>query len=193
MSSIKIYNNFISDEIFQNLKKEIFSDGFPWFYTGTTLGDNTDSDQFGYSFFHNALYSNGDASFIGEQLKIIITLALNLIGEPINQMLRIRIGLITCTDFTKIHLPHVDMPFAHKTGLFYFNKCNGDTLIYKEKYCEGYNKIVFDKKVRSQQNEILQTITPEENKLVIFNGLMYHSSSSQTNTDRRVVINFNYV
>ena len=50
----------------------------------------------------------------------------------------------------------------------------------------------YDYKIRNEQKETITTFTPEENKLVLFDGLLYHSSSSPTTTDRRIVVNFNY-
>ena len=65
---------------------------------------------------------------------------------------------------------HTDCNFEDfKTAIFYLNTCNGHTLFK-------------DKKIESK-----------ENVLVNFTGKLLHKMVSQTDTKRRIVINFNYV
>ncbi len=66
---------------------------------------------------------------------------------------------------------HVDRPYECKTAILYINTCNGYTLLHK------------DKKIK---------INSEENKILIFNSQISHAGVSQTDVDRRIVINFNY-
>jgi len=195
MKDIIVFKGAVPNEMFTNLKAEIFSDGFPWFYTGTTLGERTTPDKFGYSFFHNAYFydDNDGYSMIGKKLEECIIEALRYINQPISKMLRIRLGLITVTQDTVVHTPHIDFPFEHKTGLLYLNNCDGDTILYDKKYNTDYDKDEYDQMVRNDPGEPITTFNPEENKLVLFDGLLYHSSSSPTTSDRRVVVNFNYI
>lgn len=194
MKDIVVFQKAIREELFEEIKDEIFSDGFPWFYTGTTLGSNTQaSDRYNYSFFHNAYFHDDGYSHVGKKLEYAILDALAYMKFPITKMLRIRLGLITVTEKNITHTPHIDFPFEHKTGLLYLNNSDGDTILYNERYDTTADKKQYDHKVRNKHNEIITTFTPEENKLVIFDGLLYHSSSSPTITDRRVVINFNYL
>jgi len=74
---------------------------------------------------------------------------------------------------TKKHIQsefHVDKPFYCKTALLYVNTNNGHTLLK--------NKI---------------KIKAEENKLLIIDTKTPHAAVSQTDKDRRIVINFNYL
>lgn len=193
MNNIRIIDNSIPKKIFSNLQNIIFSDGFPWFYSGTTLGQTTlDENIFDFSFFHNAYYHDSGYSFIGEKLEIVLSSFLSSIDEQYDKFLRIRIGLIPCTENTIVHLPHIDFSFPHKTGLLYLNTTDGDTIVYDEKYDLKNNKTEFDQYVRSKKNKILQCISPEENRIAIFDGLHYHSSSSPTRCNKRAVITFNY-
>jgi hypothetical protein len=66
---------------------------------------------------------------------------------------------------------HVDRQFECKTAILYMNTCNGYTLLHE------------DKKIK---------IESEENKMLIFNSQIKHCGVSQTDVDRRIVINFNY-
>lgn len=66
---------------------------------------------------------------------------------------------------------HVDRTFDCKTAILYMNTCNGYTLLYE------------DKKIK---------INSEENKILIFDSQIKHAAVSQTDEERRIVINFNY-
>ena len=68
--------------------------------------------------------------------------------------------------------------------------CSG-CLIHDEKY--NLDSGVTSKEYKDKINLTVNTTsTPEENKLIIFNGLTYHASTTPTTTPRRVAINFNY-
>jgi hypothetical protein len=66
---------------------------------------------------------------------------------------------------------HIDRPFKCKTAILYMNTCDGYTVL---------DEIKKDK------------IKCEENKILIFDSQLKHSGVSQTDVDRRIVINFNY-
>jgi hypothetical protein len=66
---------------------------------------------------------------------------------------------------------HVDRPFECKTAILYMNTCNGYTILDENKKIKIYS---------------------EENKMLIFNSQIKHAAMSQTDVDRRIVINFNF-
>jgi hypothetical protein len=103
------------------------------------------------------------------------------IGFPLAKVLRVRAGLITATEKTHYHRPHVDYPEPHYTALLYFTNCDGVTQFYNEKFVEGVEPTL----------TIQKEIFPEENKMILFDGHTYHNSSSQTDTVSRIAINFN--
>jgi hypothetical protein len=65
---------------------------------------------------------------------------------------------------------HNDRFFDCKTAILYMNTCNGNTL--------------FDEKEKFKLNCV-------ENTVVIFESLIKHSAVSQSDTTKRIVINFN--
>ena len=66
---------------------------------------------------------------------------------------------------------HVDRDYKCKTAILYMNTCNGYTLLNKKK------------KIK---------INCVENSILIFDSQIEHAGVSQTDVDRRIVINFNY-
>lgn len=66
---------------------------------------------------------------------------------------------------------HVDRDYLCKTAILYINTCNGYTILKK------------DKKIK---------VNCIENNILIFDSQIEHAGVSQTDVDRRIVINFNY-
>ena len=66
---------------------------------------------------------------------------------------------------------HVDRDYKCNTAILYMNTCNGYTLL------DSIKKIKVD---------------CNENTMLIFESQINHASVSQTDVDRRIVINFNY-
>lgn len=100
----------------------------------------------------------------------------DLVIEPIlkklkpNMISEIRANLLFKT---KKHMQsdfHLDKTFFCKTAIFYINTNNGYTLLKDN-----------------------TKIKVEENKLLIIDTKTYHAAVTATDTDRRIVINFNYL
>ena len=73
----------------------------------------------------------------------------------------------------KYNNKHVDTTIPHVVVLYYVNDSDGDTHLF--------NGV-----------DIIKTVTPKKNRVVIFDGSIYHSSGSPT-TNKRCVINFNII
>jgi hypothetical protein len=85
-------------------------------------------------------------------------------------LIRVKANLLTKTNEIIKHGFHVDQHFKCTTAIFYLNNNNGFT-----------------------EFENGQKIYSEENKLVIFNNFLKHTGTTSTNTNERIVINFNYI
>lgn len=87
----------------------------------------------------------------------------------------------------KVNMPHVDLYFPHMVMLYYVNDSDGDTVIYKEKH-SGNGKMSFPESLTEKKR-----ISPKRGRVVIFDGLYYHTSSSPRKNPYRCVINFDLV
>ena len=67
---------------------------------------------------------------------------------------------------------HTDYNLNNTTAILYINNCNGGT--------------------EFKINGKIKSITPEENKIVIFSSKTEHRASTSTDVDKRYVIIFNY-
>ena len=83
-------------------------------------------------------------------------------------LLRIKANLYLQTKNKVVHKPHRDYPYKHKGCILYINNNDGETFFGKEK------------------------VKPKANRVVFFNPSTEHSSSTCTDQQRRININFNY-
>ena len=142
--------------------QEILFGELPWFYRGELVEDKKNN----FYFTH---------SFMKEQQ--VTSPAYDHIIKPFVERLRmkyifeIRANLILKTDKEIFSGFHVDTDKSSTTAIFYVNNNNGHTILDKKK------------KIK---------IKPTANKLLIFNNELPHGVMAQTNTKRRIIINFNY-
>ena len=190
---MKLIDNALSEYRFLDIKNIVFSDDFPWFYTNTSYGDKAKSNLFGYS-YSNTVFAHGTFYDLHGQILLSITEELlKSAGENIKTVERIRLGSVPVTEKTLIHDAHVDFVDAHKTGLLYLNDADGDTIIYNERFDVESHIDAYTQYLNIKDNLTVNTcITPKANRFFCFDGLLYHSSSTTTSVDRRVVMNINY-
>ena len=87
----------------------------------------------------------------------------------------------------KVNMPHVDLYYPHIVLLYYVNHSDGDTVIYKERH-PGTGNSQFPQTLTE-----IKRIKPKRGRVVIFDGLYYHSSSNPRKNSYRCVINFDIV
>lgn len=179
---MNIKNDILSYSVFKNIQSKVFDDAVPWYYADSTAYIENNDLTLDCSFHHMIYRDNRPTSPLFDSVVFAFLDCLDKTDQKMKEILRIKIGLITATENSFVHKPHVDFDFPHQTALLYLNTTDGDTIFYKEKL--GHNT--------ANEFTIDHKIKPEENKFVYFDGLTYHSSSTPTNSKRRVVINFNY-
>lgn len=188
---MKIIDNALGINTFANIQGKLLSSSFPWYYINSTANvDEEYPQKFDFSFNH-LIYFENPTSQIFDTVFTAFLECLDKSDQRLKKLLRIRAGLITTTPNRVIHAPHIDYDYAHQTALLYLNNSDGNTLFYDQLYdptC-GTNNLEF---IQNKNLSISEEVSPVENRFVTFNGLQYHSSSSPVNTERRIVINFNY-
>ncbi len=173
----KIYDNFLEEQDFLNLKNTIATNSFSWHYNEKTLQDETENQSFyrddkssaksnDYQFTH-AFYLNYEVNSPFYYLVYPLIQKIN----P-SAVVRIKANLTTKTDRAMVYGFHVDQvnaPSNLKTAVYYVNTTNGPTLFEDGTEIESL-----------------------ENRLVIFDTDLAHSAVSQTDKKARIVINFNF-
>lgn len=175
--------NFLDETEFQNSFGYLNGDSeFPWFYSKNTAYESRiDNHQlWDFSFSHTiAVNGQGGSPLTEKSISLTEKICSNF-DLHLLEIKRIRLGMMTKTPTHFTHNPHVDYPFPHMTALFYITTCNGPTLLYDQKFPN-------DHFLKTQY-----TIYPEENKVIVFDGLQYHASTTQTDKKQRIVMNINF-
>jgi hypothetical protein len=163
MSDIKVIDNALPENMFSALHHMMYN-AVDWVLCYTNVHDLRFS-------LSNLIENDGT-----EKTKLFYDIA-NYIAYNANlgSIIRIRPALIFRDIDYRIHAAHIDRNDAHVVGLLYIDDSDGDTFIYED---EG--------------NVIKQKIEPKQNRLVLFDGKYYHSSSTPVNNQIRMTVNFNF-
>jgi hypothetical protein len=185
-----IIDNFLPDEEFKQLQTAILGPDFPWYFMSTVsrpAGSYVPPGAMETHGFHHTFYSSIDNNkswtigIVGNLLEKI-----NAYENGTADFIRVRASLKTHKKgFTDQHynIPHVDYHFPHISAVYYINESDGDTWMFNEEFKQFPEPDVFTVK---------QRVNPKPNRLIIFDGLCYHTASNPINSDSRVIININY-
>ena len=186
---IIVIDDFISLEYQEKIKQELLGleNDFPWYYTEdvTTAGD-FDSQ---YRPALNHYYVNFDDDDISEVESVyhhlfvpMLSKACKYLKIPETEVIQGRSFLqfpLKNIDTSVVDTPHIDLDEGdeHVVVLYYVVDSDGDTIIYNERT----ESLTYTEK---------QRVTPEQGRVVIFEGGQYHTAQ-QPNNGTRCIVNYN--
>jgi hypothetical protein len=179
----------ISDEVFKILNN---SNNLNWTNIDSTNNiNNYPKLKFDKRSIAEDPQSVHSASLHDQQFSFIYDIAKNLLdffalknNINVKKIIRVKSNIIEKSNNNEsIHPPHIDMHIPHFVFLYYVNNSDGNTIIFNEKYSSK----------QLPELTVEKEITPKSGSAVIFNGLQYHSSSPPIKSDRRIVINVNFM
>jgi len=183
-SNIVIIDNFLNQDYYSDLCNHIIDVDTPWYYQ-PNISFNTDFDSVSDFGFSNGL--NIDGKWVENKLSTLLIpfshSIKNLISSP--NVLRVRLDMTLFNPTQHMHKVHVDYIFPHYASIYYVNDSDGDTVIYNERY-NG------ERDLDISNLTIMHKISPKANRLVIFDGLYYHTGHSPSRNKNRILINSNY-
>ena len=115
---LKIVKNYLDNEIYYILKKEINSDYFPLYYTNNVSYHNK-KDGF---MFNHIFYNNGVNSSFFEKIVLPLIKPLN-----VKNLIRAKLNFYTNQKHQIKHVYHTDSEEDHKVALYSLNTNNGYT------------------------------------------------------------------
>lgn len=177
----KIIDDVIPKPIFNRIKSLVIDNPF-FNFTATKTAVFNDR----VSSFATEPKTEWESQYFG----LPLVMALANINLEIENLFRIRFGILHRDIKQIINTPHIDAPNRrHFVGLYYLNDTDGSTKIWKQKHTN------FDTEPKSytiEDVDLQQEIFPKSNRMVLFNGEHYHSSTLPTKTQLRYVINYNF-
>jgi hypothetical protein len=192
----EIYSKVIPQGYVDQIEEDLLRVQFPWHYiedvTNYNYGNNS-------GFVHMAYDFGTEPSDWLPFIKPIIYSIEEVTGQKIEQLLRIRVGLLTKTAEPNYdtNTPHVDFLYPHKTACYYVTDSDGDTVVYNQRVSDmGANELnehVLKEYVAKTEFTEEARCSPKKGTLCVFDGLQFHSSTKPKQHDRRIVITVNYV
>ena len=167
----KVQKNFLDQTFFDHFQKFIFSKTMDWHWEEHQVCITLDlksSEQNDRSFFSHTFFQDYEPRSPHYAHFI----------APILQGLKCKmVSVVRANCLIKDSKPHTsnfhsDTDYPCNTAILYMNTNNGYTLLGEKE------------KIK---------ITSEENKIVVFDSLTKHCAVSQTDRERRIVVNFNYI
>jgi hypothetical protein len=164
---IKVIDNFLPKNEFQEIQRVLTGDQIPWFQNSCIIHPEKDlgiEKYYDYQFTH-VFYRN--YSICSEFFPVLDPI---LVKVNPGAIVRIKANLIPRADKIVEHQLHTDVTgFKGLTAVFYVNTNDGYTFF-----------------------ETGEKINSVENRIVIFDSTLMHSGTTCTDQKNRVVINFNY-
>ena len=166
---VQIFNNFLDQEVFLEIKKFIMSPRCQWRYVNYIAHkDGRDNDNDGY-FVHSFKDCHPQTFEDRYPESPHFPLIVKILDKiQYQNILRIRSSLYPRRDVQKPDPFHVDYNFPHRVCIFYVNTNNGYTMF-----------------------ESGEKILSVENQLATFDGSEKHCSVVQTDTSARYIVNIN--
>mgnify|MGYP003149380585 CR=1 FL=1 len=173
--SFFIIDNALNSSSLSLVKDCMESWNFPWYFlsNSSTPEEKMVNEGINYSFHHTVFDLKGKNSSFYDMSNMVGLVMKDLFKLNHYEIVRLRWGMTT--SIGKIHRndPHVDFDTTHKVILFYLQDSDGETYFYNDKH------------------EVIDSVIPKENRAVLFDGDLLHSSSKPINYSRRIVLNIN--
>ena len=164
-SEYKIVDNFLPKEHFKEIQ-EFIIDKLPWYYSDS-VSHQTSSSVIGDFYFYHLFYTSNNSIYEQNNFLKLLKPVIDLLD--IKSLIRIKANLYPKTENIYEHGSHSDFFYSHKGLIYYINTNNGFTRLY-----DGVK------------------IESVENRALFFDPSLKHNSSTPTNKNCRININFNY-
>jgi len=160
---------------------------FDWHYVPDITWENSKKPAkptpgFAHLLFHR---DTGVASPYLEHFKPILDNLLHKADMELEEVIRLRLGFLMNTRYNfpsqpyAHNEPHIDFEEEHYTACFYFNDCDGET-------------VIFHNREESERYQVVERNMPLKNSAVLFDGGRYHASTCPKMLDTRIVLTMNF-
>ena len=165
----KVIVNFLDTKTFNEIKNILQSQGFPWFLCDK-VSSNEKKGKDNYYFFHQFYDKIPRLGGMPEPTSSYFKALLPLLNKlKVKSLIRIKANLYTYVGTQIEHGFHIDNTYSHKGAIFSINSNNGYTIL------EDGTKI-----------------ESVENRILLFDPSIKHTSTTCTDNVGRINININY-
>jgi hypothetical protein len=194
MHDVIICDNLLTRGYIDAIEADLTRTGFPWLYVRDVTSRHYGSNS---GFVHPAFDYGKEPSEWFSFIKPLVYSIEEAHSQKIEELFRIRVGFLLPTNEPeyKYNTPHVDFLWDHYTACFYVNETDGDTVVFDQNIEElsgEISEMTLNEYANNAKFTILKSIEPKRNRVCIFNGKNFHSSTKPKHYERRIVITVNY-
>ena len=175
--------NVLSEEQLKEILKLVKDFSFPWFYRPSTENN---------FYFNSHALLNPELGINSKHCDFFTKIFYKICSQnkvPVNKLLRMNVNMTFHYTAKQADL-HTDHDFPHYVMILYLNNASGNTLIFNEQYedIKG-SQVDHERNWHKVQKEhsLKDTIVPEKNKVVFFNGINYHAQEFCKPNEERLV------
>jgi len=186
---LNVIDNFLTKSYSDYLTSVVDSPYQGWFFQKNIASNiSGDISDYGFNFW---IWDNSRGGLMNTPLSQSLFPLLCQIKDLVNceNILRSRLDMTVYLPQKKRHIIHIDLPQPNITTIYYFNDSDGDTIIYNEK--SDYKNMVVTGEDASKFT-VKRTISPQKNRLVVFDGNYFHTGNSPTQHSNRILLNSNF-
>lgn len=186
---MQITDNALPTIEYKKIANYLMSEDPNWsFVKNVTFGSHRNSGSWGFAF---SVFDSGAVPGRNDTELMQHRFAYNILKPLIideSKLLRVRVGMIVNVGPEDAHDPHIDQTdMPHWTQLYYVTGGDAHTNVFKEYgYTEEY------KKYKPEDFTLEFQCKPEPNRMFMFDGYHWHSSSHVFGSELRIVVANNY-
>ena len=182
-----VIDNIISKELQETIKDTILGTNFNWFFISDVTNVKNNKQQ-RPGFQHEYVKNEQLNSDYHNLVLPIIENSCSKINFKYSKIIQGRsfLQLPLSLKDDSIDTPHIDLYEPHLVVLYYVLDSDGDTVIYKNKFKKKEALPFFEDLAEYKR------VTPKQGRVVIFNGLHWHTSC-QPKDNVRCIINYNLI
>jgi len=194
---MQIFDNLFTIKEQEKIKDVLYGINFPWYYVKDVTFIKNKS-QTRPALTHNYMVDGGiiNSDFYND---------VKIIYEKVNKKIKQKLKPFKVRSFLQFPLnetflksssksnhmedtPHLDLKIEHLVYLYYVNDCDGDTITYHYNTKRRNN----NETPYYEDMKIEKKITPKQGRVVVFDGMTWHSSTQPTKGPR-CIVNFDMV
>jgi hypothetical protein len=210
---MKVIDNFYPPEMFTEFQRKILGGNMPWYYVSTVsvppwlqVDDQLSIETDGM----NHIFLDKNRKHLSEEYSELSNYFAHMydsLGIDHDKVYRVRATTkwpVPNTTKDQYNIPHVDSVVPHDVIVFYMNDSDGDTRLFEQyqKPCDDSQKPLSREASDEQKYEYAKqfirsgfttktTVEPKANRLLMFDGLQYHTAGLPISSNRRVILNIN--
>ena len=174
---IVVKDDILAPKVIDYLSNITLNGEFPWYFISNSAHemDNKINKGDHFSLSHMLFRDNKNYSLYTDIFKTAVLDLQNKLNIDDYEIFRLRLAMQLNMNKAVINPPHIDeQDLEHKSCILYLNESDGDTCFYKK-------------------DKIFKKVSPKKNRVVLFDGDIFHSSSKPVKHQHRIILNINFI